>query len=46
MIGVPAAAKLGGLVEAATAIFGSATNNENAWGAEVPPALVAVNVIG
>ena len=31
MIGVPAAAKLGGLVDAATETFGSATNNENAW---------------
>ena len=46
-MGVPAAAKVGGLVDAATEIFGSATNNENAWVAPGGPAMLfAVKVIG
>ena len=44
MIGVAAAAKVGGLVDAATEIFGSATNSENAW-VTGPTTLVAVKVI-
>ena len=44
MSGVVAAAKVGGLVDAATVIFGSATNSENAC-VTGPSMLVAVNVI-